>query len=92
MSVGTAVDMWARDAAAEAKELAVVVGAKQDAHEKKCDERHSDQMTWQQNTTKEIGGIRKEMWGLALAGLVAVIGAFAIVTWALIQHLAGMAS
>lgn len=90
MTAGTAVDMWARDSAAEAKELAVVVAAKQDAHEKKCDERHTDQMAWQQNTTKEIGGIRKEMWGLASAGLVAVIGAFAIVTWALIEHLTGL--
>lgn len=85
-----AVDTWARDMAGEAKELAVQVNAKHDAHDARCNERHVDRMNWEERTTTKVDGIRKEMWVLAISGLVAIVTAQAIVAWALIQKIAGL--
>lgn len=87
---GAVVDTWARDMASEAKELAVQVNAKHDAHDARCNERHVDRMTWQERTTVKVDGIRKEMWVLALSGLVALVTAQAIIAWTLIQKMAGL--
>lgn len=87
---GTAVDTWARDMASEAKELAVLVNAKHDSHEAKCNERHSDQMSWQERMTHKVDGVSSQMWKLAIAGIVSVLGGFAVITWSLLQHFLGL--
>jgi len=86
----TAVDTWARDLATEAKELAVRVEAKHDAHDARCNERHIDERAWQERTLKKIDALSNQMWGLALSGVVALLGGLGVVTWTLIRTMANL--
>lgn len=85
-----AVDTWARDLASEAKELAVSVSAKHEAHERNCLERNTNRMTWEGTTSRKIDDLRGDLWKLAFGGVVTLIGALATVTWTLLKHLGGL--
>lgn len=56
-------DNFARGLAAEAKELAVRVDITQSAHEKACEERHSDMKRWQDESVKNRHELRNDMLG-----------------------------
>jgi len=58
-----AIDMWARDLATEAKELAVRVSAMQEAHERACNERHADMRKWQEESIRTRHDLRTDMMG-----------------------------